>query len=367
MNSKKVLLIGPASLEEAPYIKPYINILQNEKIDFDFVFWNRKMDDVTHLPSNFIPYNKFTDNSYSNIKKIIKIFDFYKFTRNLLKHTEYSTIVIFTIQHAVFFENYLINKFTGNFVVDIRDNSPVLRIPFFKKKLKKLIKYSATTVISSEGFIKWLPKIEKGKYTISHNVSLENIKYYLDKNNDFFPNGRKRILTIGAIRDFESNSFVIKQLANNSNFELQFAGSGLAVEKLQAYAKGLNANDVKFTGKYQKKDENNIVDKSDMINIYFNHDINSDSLMSNRFYLSAMLRKPMIVNDGCFQADQVRKYGLGVVIYEGNNMSQEILDYWRTFDSKMYNENCIQFLSNVEEDILVFNKRLLEIVLSSQN
>ena len=362
MQHKKVLLVGPASLDEAPYVKPYMDLLQKEKIAFDFLFWNRKLEDISNVPSNYIPYNQYTSNSYSSLKKLYMIYGFYKFVRKVLKRTEYTTIIVFTIQHAVFFESFLLNKFKGNFMIDIRDNSPVGRISFFNRKLVNLITHAATTVISSEGFLQWLPDCGKEKYTITHNVTLENIRNFSYKDCDISPKESLRVLTIGSIRDLDSNSIVIKNLANNSHFELEFAGSGPAIHGLQAFTKQLQATNVSFSGRYRKSNENAIVDKADMINIFFDHNINSDTLMSNRFYLSVMLRKPMIVNDGCFQAEQVRKYGLGLVIAEGDDMAQKITDYWNSFDSKSYNQSCTRFLLKVEEDIAIFNKKILDIV-----
>ena len=363
MQHKKVLLVGPASLDEAPYVKPYMDLLQKEKIAFDFLFWNRKLEDISNLPSNYIPYNQYTSNSYSSLKKLYMIYGFYKFVRKVLKRTEYTTIIVFTIQHAVFFESFLLNKFKGNFMIDIRDNSPVGRISFFQKKLQNLITHAATTVVSSEGFLQWLPDCGKDKYTIAHNVTLENIRCFSHKYFDISPKEKLRILTIGSIRDLDSNSTVIKNLANNPHFELEFAGSGPAIEGLQVLTKQLKASNVFFTGRYMKADENDIVQKADMINIFFDHNINSDTLMSNRFYLSVMMRKPMIVNDGCFQAEQVRKYRLGVVIGEGDDMTQKIAEYWKSFDSRVYNESCTRFLVEVENDMLLFNKRIAKIVL----
>lgn len=54
----------------------------------------------------------------------------------------------------------------------------------------------------------------------------------------------------------------------------------------------------------------------------------SDYLMSNRFYLSVTHGKPMIVNSKCTQADFVKKYNLGVIIDENDNIAEKIKDYW---------------------------------------
>lgn len=98
-----------------------------------------------------------------------------------------------------------------------------------------------------------------------------------------------------------------------------------------------------FTGRYKKENEEKIVCQCDIINNFTNRDINSDTLLSNRFYLSATLRKPMIVRDGTYQAEIAKKFGLACIIKENDNIVEKICNYKRNIDVLRYNQSCETF------------------------
>lgn len=361
MNESKILLIGPSPLGEAPYVYSYIEIFEKNGIPFDLVYWNRHIDDVSQNPSNFIPYNKFTHNRYPFWKKFFKIHGFYRFVRNLLLQNEYAYVVVFTIANAVYFDSLFSRRYKGRFFFDIRDYSPMCRFSYFRKKVNSLIKNSAFTVVSSIGFLKWLPSCSVNKYLVSHNTNINILDSHIHSQVTFCPSMPIRILTIGQLRDFVSNSRMITHLENNPKYHLIFAGDGLALEDLTNFSNERKANNVMFLGRYKKEEETSIVQKSNMINIFFCRDINSDTLMSNRFYLSVLFRKPMIVNEGCFQAEMVRKYGLGVAIGKDLDFNSAIQKYWQSFDPEQYDANCIHFLNDVRNDICHFEEVLVSL------
>lgn len=66
-------------------------------------------------------------------------------------------------------------------------------------------------------------------------------------------------LTVGSIKDKASNKFILSQLGNNYDYELKFAGDGPAVPYLKDYSERHRLQNVLFTGRYKKPDENNIV------------------------------------------------------------------------------------------------------------
>ena len=269
---------------------------------------------------------------------------------------------MFTIAHAVYFESFFKRKFKGEFIFDIRDNSPMCKIPFFRRKMENLIADSKYTVISSAGFLKWLPLKYKEKYVVAHNVTSEVLHKYLNSSDLPVKGSVLRILTIGAIRDFGPNSYIIEQLANDMRFQMQFSGDGNGLERLKDFTAQSKYNNVSFTGKYLKKDEVQIVEKNDMINIYLSRNQNSDTAMANRFYLSVMLRKPMIVNNESFQAEQVCKYGIGVMLAPNDNVKEVLMTYWNSLDVERYNEGCTKFLTDVLNEIEIFKNRVIECV-----
>lgn len=358
---KKILLISGAMPHYAPYVSSYIEIFNKHNIEFDLVCWNRNLDVIEKIPANHIVYNKSGDIRKPNWKKLIDLYGFSRFVKKHICKGCYARVIVFTISECIFLQKYLQNHFDKNYIFDIRDYSSLLKINFFRRKTEKMIEHSVFTVLSSAGFLKWLPIGNSYSYCVTHNTSVSILEKMRNINNQLLYSNKDKIkiLTIGQLRDYSSNSTIIKKLANNSNFCLQFSGSGSAEDKLKEFVQDVKAKNVLFTGRYKKENEEEIVEDCDMINIYFNHDVNSDSLMSNRFYLSVLHRKPMIVREGTFQAELVKQYGLGVILDDTDNFVEMIECWWNDFDFEKYNEGCRAFIDVVVADMNVFEKKLL--------
>ena len=357
----KVVLISGSTIDLSPYIRSYVNLFEQHGISFDFIYWNRYLAPIDGIPTNFIPYNKHAEITDPSWKKIIDLLKFRRFVRKALNEKHYSFAIVFTIAEGLFLEPLLINRFKKRYVFDIRDFSPLCKIKLCYKKLTSLIKQSSFTVVSSEGFLNWLPQDRSIKYVIAHNTRKEIIETY---NNSLpsIPVSKYRVLTIGQIRDTAANKKIISELGNNSKFELIFAGFGMSVDDLREFKERNHYNNVLFTGKYKKEDEDTIVGESDMINIYFTHGINSDTLMSNRFYLSVLHRKPMIVTGGTFQAALVEKYALGVIVNDNDVLIDKIEHYWKCFKAEEYEKGCLAFLQSTLTDIQNWEHALIELL-----
>ena len=140
-----------------------------------------------------------------------------------------------------------------------------------------------------------------------------------------------------------------------------FSGAGPAVKELVEVADKIQAKNTVFTGRYQKADEMNIVKECNMINACMDCDVNSESLMSNRFYLSVIQRKPLMVSTGTYQSDVSKKYGLGISLSLNDNVKFEIKEYWKSLDWKQYNHSCNVFLKVVKGDLEEFEKRITQL------
>lgn len=166
------------------------------------------------------------------------------------------------------------------------------------------------------------------------------------------------ILTIGQIAYYDSQEFFVNHLADKKGIRLAFIGAGPASEPLAEYVKEQGYNNVTFCGRYAKKEEIGIVEPYHMINIWLKHDINADSCMANRFYLSAQLRKPMIVSKGSHQGNLCEKYSLGVILDESDDFEKKIMEWWKTFDAEKYDKGCRAFLESVTSDMASFEEGL---------
>lgn len=365
MSMKPILLIGDSPVHDSPYIQSYIEVYEKHNIPYDLLYWNRHMENVNLEPNNHITYDKYTEITYPYWRKVIEIGGFARFVKNHLKKKEYSYVVVFTIIHAVFMSPFLKKYYNGRFIFDIRDYSPICNFSFGRTVVKNLVKESATSVISSGGFLRWLPTGASFKYTIAHNTTSERIKNHFYYSSKAMVAGNKaqtiKILTIGQIAYYESQKCLIDHLANEKDIKMNFVGEGPSSKPLQKYVKDCGFQNITFSGRYDKKDEMAIVEQNTMINIWLKHGINTDSCMANRFYLSVQMRKPMIVSRNSYQGHLCEKYGLGVTLEENDNFGAKINEWWTNFVPEKYDSGCRAFLNQVNKDIELFEQKLVHL------
>lgn len=349
----KILLILGAMPSTAPYIKYYTDFLDEKKISYKICAWNRYAP-VNKSNTDIYVYDSVRGNTM--IDKIRGFKNYSDFVIKLLKSHkgEFDRIIVFTIAPAIFLSKFLISNFKNRYIIDIRDYSPLMRFLFFRKRLALLLTNSFANVISSPGFVNWLPK--QFNYIISHNTSAESIVN--TSFGDTICHKPIRILTIGILRDIESVRRLLSDLSNNKSFFLQFSGKGIANNMIEEYIAVNNVQNVIVTGSYEKKEENSIVAGADMINILMPHNMTNDYLMANRFYHSVIQGKPMIVNSGCIQASFVERFNLGVIIEPSDCIADKILNYWKTFDNIEYNKGRKEFINIVKKDITDFYQHL---------
>jgi len=267
-----------------------------------------------------------------------------------LVEVHYDKVVVFTIVNALMLLGFLKARYKNNYVFDIRDSSVALK--YFRARLSAAIKNAALVVISSAGFKHWLPK--DSTYVIRHNT---NIFRPLDTLVKIEGQTKYKILTIGTITYYDANKAMIEQLANLPMFELEFVGSGYAEQLLKDFVKNNGIKNVKFQGRYAKEDEPKFLNGTALISILMDDSINSMTLMSNRFYLSAVYGIPMMVDENTEQARWVRKYNLGVVIDRKSDIKEQIVQYLPTFNLEKFDAGRKACLQIVQEDIEEFEAK----------
>jgi len=349
----KIALVLSTNVSHSPYIYNYIKILEQEGIDFEIISWNKnnKEDKIS------ISFNKYTDRKKNRFARIKSYYEYFKFVLNLLKQNNYDRIIFFTIPIGILLYPYLKKKFKKAYIFDIRDYSIILK--FIPKLLfEPIIKNSFCTTISSPGFLKWLPL--KHNWVISHNnnfsqkASLDLI--WLRKN------PKHIILTIGALRDYEANRLIIDSFKNDINFSMNFVGEDIAYLPLVNYVKTNTIRNVFFTGWYDKNDEIKYLEKVSLINIFLPDDINSRTLMSNRFYLAINNRIPVLVSTESTQAEYVKKFSLGLVVKQNDDIKSKVLSYIYNFNEEEFIKGCEDFLLEINVDQNKFNLMLLDFV-----
>ena len=352
--TKRIAFIIGAEPENAPYIKYYSDILKNQDVCYDIICWDRdgmQKDNVKSL----IVYRS----NKANSLKATKVFDYCRFRHFVLKSLkkyQYDGFIVVGLQLSFFLFSQKIIRSKVKYIIDIRDYSSIYRLPIIRRIINYVFHNSYANIISSEGFKSWLPSNEL--FFLSHNIDEDLIDTY-------HPSEREQrtgpiiILTIGQLRDFGVTKDLIAKFSNNPKYELHFAGDGIALPLLQKYVNDNHIMNVKFSGRYSKKDELDIVKHCDLMNIFLPNNKLSRCLTSNRFYLSVLMNKPMIVNANCFQAELAVKYRLGIVT-SLDTIVDDIFNYIHNRDWDCYVKNCKIFLDSVKQDEAVFKSKVIK-------
>lgn len=352
----KVALLLPAEPEKAPYIQYYIDVFKEKGVEYDVIAWNRSGNNLGLL-EHLIMYNEPSSDTLSNIKKIRGFCGFKKFVEYTVRQNQYDCLVVHTITLAVFISSFLKRYYTGKYILDIRDECALYGI--MKLRLPMLLKHSYCNVISSWGFKTWLPKAD---YVISHNIGFHwREKIDMPTPVSFFPSRPLNILTIGQIRHFDGNRILIDELGNDEGFIIHFAGAGVDAPRLEEYCRSKEINNVTFSGRYLKENEDNIAKTCDFVNILLPQ-TRVQYAMANRFYLAILNYKPVIVNAESIQAEYIRKYHLGIIWKSGTSLRNSINDYIKQFEIEEFLNARKKIIAALTNDIDKFNDRLNNLI-----
>lgn len=349
----KVALIIPANRWKCPYVDIYTRVLDEVKIEYDIISWNREGDE----DFGDFQFDARVTTSTGNLEMIFNYVKYASYVKNIINKNGYDKLIVFTPQVGIFLYSFLRRKFPRRFIMDYRDLS-IEQKPYFRWIYSSLLNYSYANIISSPGFKKYLPK--RSDYILSHNFNIHILKNALKNPLPISPNqGIIDILTIGGIRDFDSNSEVILSLSNKKDFSLRFVGKGSAAEPLKNLCKENNVSNVSFHGYYNKEDEPGFIDKATFINIYYPRKPSHDTAISNRFYNSLIFRKPMIVTSNTTQGEYATQYGVGVAVDNCSNLSRDLVAFLNSNSYKNFTKNADFLLNSFLKDYNVFKDMLM--------
>lgn len=327
-----------------PYVNTYKRFFEDLGCDYDVILWDRDGSDAC------APYRY--DSGKANLRNpILKTYHYLRyadFIKKTILKNGYDRLVVSGPHLAILLSGLLCKKYKGRYVIDYRDISVEQHL-LLGGVYSKVLENSFCNVISSPGFKKRLPA--KHEYLISHNfnidVALASLKGGARPCCTDIP---LRVLTIGYIRNYDSNVKIIQKLGGKENYSLRFVGRGDAADSLREFTKSGGYANVRFEGFYKKEDEAAIVDGCDFINIFFPDDAVHSAIMSNRFYLALIHKKPVIVTAGSIQAEYVKEYGLGIVTDGSSDLDADIRSFLPSFDYNAFCQKCNDLLSRFIED-----------------
>jgi len=353
---KRIGLILSNTLNVSPYVKYFTTVFDRTNISYDIICWNRNNFTIEKEDDIFC----FDYTSLEGAKPIDKLKDYYKFGEFVKRHvkSQYDYLVVFDVASAFFIYSFLKKQFKNKFILDIRDHSPLITPLKFTGILRKIIRLSSLTTISSEGYKEWLPKNEK--YVLSHNFNLLLIDEMFTNQTFPFSSDKTNIVTVGVIREFDENKRLIDNCSTDINYSVSFVGYGSEYDNLKHYSSKMN--NVFFLGRYNKKDEREIVMKYDLINLIHPDNLHCNTAMSNRFYMCLMYKRPLIVNKSSIHSMYVSKYKLGVVVEANDDIISKIELFKKDFNYDKFVISCNFVLNLIKDEQILFENKIEQFI-----
>jgi hypothetical protein len=349
----KVGLLVPGNLSYGPFVQIYVNILQENYVEYDILNWDKNgiNENVKYQFKHLI------NDRTSKIRKFFEYVLFSFFLIKIIRKKKYKKLIVFTPQLGILLTGFLKRYYFKSFIFDYRDYSDTL---IFQKRFELLLSISALNCISSSGYISYLPP--KNNYILSHNFDINMMRKYDNYSTELNKNNPIIILYIGIIRDYDRIIELITALANNKKYKLMFVGKSSVGNKIRDFISKNNIFNVEIFGSYKKEDEFKFIKQATFINIYLSHILTYDKAMANRFYSALLYCKPMIVTKNTTQDYYVKKYKLGIGVDNMKRIEEEISNYLNNFDQSEYMKCRKVLIEKFLNDYSVFEEEVLSVL-----
>ena len=343
----KVLFLCPTNPKYMPYLDNYLKIFNEKGCDFDILIWDRFY--VEDFNEKFI----FRRGEPKHKRGFLDYYFYARFIKKHIAENTYDKIICFGLQIAFFIKGILCGKYNNKFILDIRDYSSIKKIYNFKK----IISCSSFTVISSQGYMDWLPK--SNKYIVNHNFNFYDLSETYSVNKMGF--NKLSISSIGALRDLEVNIDLIFSLKNSRLINLNFHGRGdvndILINKTSEF------ENVNITGFYDKSEEFNLYINSHLINVLrYPDSLNNKTALPNRLYLAPYYGKPLFSFRGTYMSEIIQDYKLGLVVDSFEDIENKVFSYIEALNLEEFDFYRKTFLNKVINENFVFEKSVCDFI-----
>lgn len=353
----KIGIVIAGNIYLSPYVDNYIHILDSLNIAYEIISWNR---DGVDSKIGF-QFTERINNGLPRWKKISRYVRYIRFVKKTIKERQYDKLIIFGPHIAILISSFLAREYKNRYIFDYRDLS-IEQYAFLRPSFKVVLSNSFANISSSPGFLEYLPK--GYKFIISHNFDLDLYKSTKSKNYIEYKSNPISVLTIGLIRDFSTNSDLMRSLANKDNIEMSFVGNGFGVDALKQFAGEQGCRNVIFEGFYPKEKEKDYVINSTFLNIFLITRKTHSSTLSNRLYNALIYKRPMIVTSNSLHGDLVEEYNLGISIENCDNLADKLHNWLQNNDFTSFCERCDNLLDKFIAEQEVFIQEITNFVKS---
>lgn len=355
-------LIVPANLKYSPYVQQYLQCCQKEGVETEIISWNKFgiAEESDYVFQCRVQTSK-RDFLYG-IGRFFTWLRFAGFAKGICNKRKYDKLILFTAQLGVFLEPFLVKRYPGKYLLDIRDDSPIVHL--LQNRLNQVVDHAAEIVVSSPDFDFW----ESGrKRCLSHNAEEESVVNALSTQPRPWTKGRYRIISMGDLGGYELNRRLVEALGNDRRFSLLYIGRGnIEKKKLEEFSRIHGFDKVTFCGSYEKKDVYETYQRhGDFVNIIREKNRFNHFALPNKLYEGTIAGLPVITLRGNLSLTRlVRQYSLGIILDEipesglGDILEKSIL----SMDFNAYCQGRQDFLKIVARDQNFFRSMLISFI-----
>lgn len=345
----KISIVAFNNLNRSPYVNIYADFCKANGIEYEIIYPDRD--------------NSATENEYCckpllwNAKKN-KFINFLCFRKETIKHLKKSKsdfIIVLTTMPAVLLSGYLTKRYRGRYLVDVRDYTYEGFKPYFLIE-KLVMKYAAMRVVSSPGFVKFLPKAE---YSLCHNM---NAGYAKENQNEFVPASDPIIIGyVGTIAYKNQCVRLMKLVEKDPRFCFHFYGDEGADRRISDYLKEKPCERVKMFGAYKPSEKLDILSRVDILfNVYgFGNNL-VDYALSNKLYDSFYIKKPILTSPKTAMSEEAGEFSYDIDFEKTDNLDG-LYAWYRGIDADAFGQYSKEYMDGVIKSQKQFYEKLTEL------
>ena len=336
----RIGIIAANNIRYSPYIFFYTDILSKNNIEYELIYPDRngfeeRFDGTSHT----LPWNR-------KLPTLLNYAIYSNAVKRVIKRRGYDALIVLTSVNAAYLALWLKRNYAKRYIVDIRDYSHENIPPYYYLESIAL-RNSLMNVISSAKFTEFLPAAD---YSVCHNLNqddAEQADYSFCKAEDVI-----RIGYVGALAYVDQCNRLMKLVAEDERFSLDYYGSSVSEPVLKEYAQQLCCDRIRFHGAYSASEKAAIIQKTDILfNAYGNGIPLLDYALSNKLYDSLIHRKVILTCPNTFMTEMGGPLAFPIDLSSAKTLD-ELYDWYRGIDG---------------HEVETFARQALETVLRENN
>ena len=347
----KAGIIAANNIRYSPYVHFYTEILDRINLSYEIIVPDRNGLDETDNGAVFmLPWNH-------KFPTVINYIKYAKHVKQRLKEKKYDVIIVLTGINAAFLGLWLSRKYNKRYIVDIRDYSHENIYPYYLLE-KAALDHSLLNIISSRKFMTFLPE---SRYLVCHNYDDKTyVKAHFERGQDPI-----RIGYVGALLYAEQCIRLMKLVANDARFTMEFYGTSDQEPVLKEKAEEIQCSRIRFHGGYKPEEKAGIIQQVDILfNAYGNGTPLLDCALSNKLYDSMVYKKPILTCAGTYMTEMAGPLAFPIDLTDGNALNR-LYDWYYMIDGKHADEYGDHMIESIRKENSDTKEKIAEYIMGA--